>query len=197
MVISPFKWKSLSTIGSFSFLAFARIFFASSKVIPSGAVIRPSEVMLSLIFFVKSVSNFKSRFVIIPTNLPPSQIGTPEIRNFLMRSSASCKVCSGERKNGSVITPFSERFTLSTSSACAWMDMFLWMIPIPPCRAMAIAMRCSVTVSIAALIIGIFKTIFFVRCVVNSIILGVTSEYCGTNNTSSKVIPSPIIVPIF
>ena len=125
MVIRPFKLKSLSTIGSFSFLAFARIFLASSKVIPSGAVIRPSEVMDSLIFFVKSVSNFKSRFVMMPTRRPFSVIGTPEIRNFAIRLSASCNVLSGDKKNGSVITPFSERFTLSTSSACASMDMFL------------------------------------------------------------------------
>ena len=38
-----------------------------------------------------------------------------------------------------MITPFSERFTLRTSSACALIDMFLWMIPSPPARAIAIA----------------------------------------------------------
>ena len=97
IVISPFRLKSLSTIGSFSFLAFARIFFASSKVMPSGAVIRPSDVIDSLIFFVKSSSNFKSRFVIIPTNFFPSVIGTPEIRNFAIRSFASASVCSGDK----------------------------------------------------------------------------------------------------
>ncbi len=197
IVIKPLRLKSLSTIGNFSFLALARMAFASSNVIPSGAVISPSEVMDSLIFFVKSVSNFKSRFVIIPTNLPFSVIGTPEIRNLRMRFSASSNVCSGERKNGSVITPFSERFTLSTSSACDSIDIFLWIIPIPPCLAIAIAMRCSVTVSIPALIIGMFSVTDLVRCVVKSIIFGVTSEYAGTNNTSSNVIPSPIILPIF
>ena len=98
--------------------------------------------------------------------------------------------------NPRIQVEFSERFTLSTSSACAWIDMFLWIIPIPPCLAIAMAILCSVTVSMAALIIGIFKTTFLVRCVVRSIMFGVTSEYCGTNNTSSKVIPSPIIVPI-
>ena len=41
------------------------------------------------------------------------------------------------------MTPFSERFTLSTSSACASMDIFLWIIPIPPCLAIAIAILCS------------------------------------------------------
>lgn len=62
---------------------------------------------------------------------------------------------------------------------------------------MAIAIRCSVTVSMPALIIGMFSLIFLVRCVVRSTMFGVTSEYCGTRSTSSKVIPSPIIVPIF
>ena len=92
IVISPLRLKSLSTIGSFSFLAFARIFLASSRVIPSGAVIRFSEVMDSLIFLLKSVSNFKSRLVIIPTRRPSFVIGTPEIRNFAIRLSASASV---------------------------------------------------------------------------------------------------------
>ena len=89
MVIRPTRLKSLSTMGSFSFLAFARIFFASSRVMPSLAVISPSEVMDSLIFFVKSVSNLRYRLVMIPTSLRPSVIGTPEMRNFAIRLSAS------------------------------------------------------------------------------------------------------------
>ena len=92
MVMSPFRLKSLSTMGSFSFLALARIFFASSKVMPSGAVIRSSEVIDSLIFFVKSVSNLRSRLVMMPTRRPFSVIGTPEIRNLAIRLSASCRV---------------------------------------------------------------------------------------------------------
>ena len=51
------------------------------------------------------------------------------------------------------------------SSACASIDIFLWMIPIPPCLAIAIAIFDSVTVYIAALIIGMLRTIFLVRCV--------------------------------
>ena len=61
---------------------------------------------------------------------------------------------------------------------------------------MAMAIFDSVTVSIAALIIGMLSLIFFVRFVPSSIMLGVISEYCGTKRTSSNVIPSPIIVPI-
>ena len=74
------------------------------------------------------------------------------------------------------MTPYSERLTLSTSSACASIDMFLWMMPMPPWRAMAMAMRCSVTVSMPALMTGMFSLIVFVRFVVMSIWFGMTSE---------------------
>ena len=97
MVISPFKLKSSSTMGSFSTLALARIFLASIMVIPSLAVTRFSEVMHSLIFLEKSSSNFRSRLVMMPTNLFPSVMGTPEIRNFPISSSASFNVCSGDK----------------------------------------------------------------------------------------------------
>ena len=47
--------------------------------------------------------------------------------------------------------PLSDRLTRSTSDACSSIDRFLWMTPMPPCCAIAIARRDSVTVSIAAL----------------------------------------------
>ena len=97
MVIRPFRLKSSSTMGNFSFLALARIFLASSRVMPSFAVISPSDVMDSLIFFVKSSSNFRSRLVMIPTSFLPSVMGTPEIRNLPISSLASASVFSGER----------------------------------------------------------------------------------------------------
>ena len=112
----------------------------------------------------------------MPTSFLPSVIGTPEILNLRISSSASCSVCSGEREKGSEITPFSERFTLSTSSACASMDIFLCIMPIPPCLAIAIAILCSVTVSMLALIIGILRRIVFVRFVLRSTSLGITVE---------------------
>jgi hypothetical protein len=34
-----------------------------------------------------------------------------------------------------LITPFSERFTFCTSSACSSIPMFLWITPSPPCLA--------------------------------------------------------------
>ena len=92
MVIRPFRLKSSSTIGSFSILAFARIAFASSSVMPSFAVTRffGGHGFLDLLGRNPS-SNFRSRLVMMPTSFLPSVIGTPEIRNFAIRSLASCK----------------------------------------------------------------------------------------------------------
>ena len=57
----------------------------------------------------------------------------------------------GESVIGLTIIPLSERLTRSTSAACSSIDRFLWMTPRPPCCAIAMARRDSVTVSIAAL----------------------------------------------
>ncbi len=51
---------------------------------------------------------------------------------------------------GPRIIPLSARFTRSTSRACSSIDRFLWMMPIPPSRAIVMAVRLSVTESIAA-----------------------------------------------
>ena len=51
---------------------------------------------------------------------------------------------------------------------------------------MAMAMRYSVTVSIAELISGIFSRIFFVRLVCRSTSAGSTSLAAGISSTSSK-----------
>ena len=64
------------------------------------------------------------------------------------------------------------------------------MIPIPPSLAIAIAIRESVTVSIAAVMIGVLRVIVLVSLVVRSIMLGVTSDFAGIRRTSSKVRPS-------
>ncbi len=65
------------------------------------------------------------------------------------------------------------------------------MIPIPPARAIAIAMEDSVTVSIFALTKGMLIEIFRDNLVLRSVwLLLVISEYLGTRRTSSKVNPS-------
>src|SRR5437660_4273323 len=64
------------------------------------------------------------------------------------------------------------------------------MIPIPHSRAKAIARRDSVTVSMAALTIGILMTMRRVRCVRVSVSVGRTEDFPGSNSTSSKVRPN-------
>ena len=136
-----------------------------------------------------SSSNFISRLVMMPMSLPWSQMGTPEMRYLAMSSSASARVWPGASQKGLVMTPFSLRFTMSTCSACWPMDMFLWMMPMPPSRAMAMAIRYSVTVSMAALITGIFRRIFLVSWVCRSMSAGRTLLSAGISSTSSKVRP--------
>ena len=60
----------------------------------------------------------------------------------------------------------------------------------PPARAMAIAIRDSVTVSIAELTSGTRSVISRVSFDEVSTALGTTSEAAGSNRTSSKVRPS-------
>src|SRR5882672_7238685 len=93
----------------------------------------------------------------------------------------------GESVIGSTIMPLSDRFTRSTSDACSSTDRFLWMTPSPPCCAIAIARRDSVTVSMAALTSGTDSLIFRVSRVVTSTCVGTTRECRGTSRTSSNV----------
>jgi hypothetical protein len=67
--------------------------------------------------------------------------------------------------------------------------MFLCKTPIPPSRAIAIAILLSVTVSIAAEIIGILRGMFLLNLDLIETSLGKVSEYAGTNSTSSYVKP--------
>src|ERR1700741_2643542 len=61
------------------------------------------------------------------------------------------------------------------------------MTPSPPACAMAMAMRASVTVSMAAATIGMFREIVRVMRDRSSVSDGNTSDRAGRNNTSSKV----------
>ncbi len=105
-----------------------------------------------------------------------STIGTPEILNRAIRCSASRIGRSGGSVIGSRIIPLSDRLTRSTSAACRSMGRFLWMTPMPPSRAMAIAMSASVTVSIAAETNGTLSGMARVRRVETSTWRGCTVE---------------------
>ena len=70
------------------------------------------------------------------------------------------------------------------------MVIFLWIMPIPPSLAIAIAILAPVTVSMAAVIIGVFSLTFPASLVASCIILGVTSDSPGIRRPSSNVRPS-------
>ncbi len=89
---------------------------------------------------------------------------------------ASSMVLSGPRVMGSVIIPDSERLTRSTSAAWARGSMFLCTTPMPPARAMAMAISDSVTVSMAADRKGICSWMLRVSRVPVSMSRGMTSE---------------------
>ena len=73
--------------------------------------------------------------------------------------------------------PLSDFLTFVTCLHCVSISMFLWIIPIPPSLAIAIAARCSVTVSIAAETIGILRDILRVSLLSSDTSFGSTSEY--------------------
>ena len=124
----------------------------------------------------------------IPTSCPSRfTIGTPEILNRFISATASRSVPSGESVIGLRIIPLSDRFTRSTSAAWRSIDMFLWMTPIPPARAIAIAISDSVTVSIAAEAKGTLSVMPRVKRDEVLTSFGCTVECRGESSTSSKV----------
>ena len=126
----------------------------------------------------------------------PRVTGRPEILYLFMISSACRSVMSGEIVTGSTIMPLSERFTRSTSSPCRSMGMLRCTSPIPPCLAMAMASRDSVTVSMAAEASGMFTFSLRAKFVVVSTSVGSTHDRPGKSSTSSKVRPSEIMLSI-
>ena len=129
-----------------------------------------------------------SRFVKMPTRRPSgSVIGMPENRNRFISSSASCSVAVGGNVTGSVIIPLWLRLTFCTSAAWSAIVRLRWMTPMPPWRAIAMAMRDSVTLSIAADTSGTANVMSAANVAAVSTLSGNVSEYPGMTTTSSKV----------
>ena len=137
-----------------------------------------------------SVSKRVSRLVRMPTSRPSSTIGTPEMWYFCITISASASRSVGRRVTGSTIIPASDRLTLSTSAACKSTGRLRCITPRPPSRAMAIAMRASVTVSMGEETTGRLMRMRRVRNVAVLTSCGSTSLRPGLNKTSSNVRPS-------
>ena len=138
-----------------------------------------------------------SRLVRMPTSLPSSTTGSPDTRKSAIRSRASCTELREDTVTGSRIMPLSLFLTRSTSRRWRSMGMFLWVMPMPPMRAMLMAMADSVTVSMAAESRGMRSSMEGVSQVEMSTASGVTSEKLGTSKISSKVRALPRLVNIF
>src|SRR5947209_2479427 len=190
IVISPLSSKRSLTTGSFSIRCWCRISRAFSSVVPSGAVMRFSRVMTWEILRSMRVSKRRSRLVTMPTSLPFLVTGMPEIRYCSMILCASRMVWSGEMVTGFRIMPLSDFLTLSTSAAWSVGESTRWMIPTPPSRAIAMASRASVTVSMAALTMGMLIVMRRVNRGRVSVSAGQSEDLAGTNATSSKVSPT-------
>ena len=98
-------------------------------------------------------------------------------------------VASGEIVIGSSTMPASDRFTVSTWCAWSSIERLRWMTPMPPWRAMATAIRASVTVSIGDETSGTRTEIRLETHDDVSTSDGITSLWFGCSRTSSKVRP--------
>ena len=123
----------------------------------------------------------------MPTTFVPSTTGNPEILCKRVSAKTSRTVMCGWMVTGSLTTPDSKRLTRETWIACISAVMFLWIMPMPPSCASAMASGASVTVSIAADTTGMLRRIVRVNCVARLTSRGSTLECAGTNKTSSNV----------
>ena len=115
------------------------------------------------------------------------------MRCSFMTSRAREILSWGRRVMGSTTMPLSWRLTLSTSSAWPSMVRLRWMMPMPPCWARAMAIRDMVTVSMAALTMGMLSEMLRLSRVATEAPEGATSDLAGRMRTSSKVKASLIL----
>ena len=129
---------------------------ASSLPTPTGAVTSGMGVMTAETRREWSASNRMSRLVTMPSRVP-SVIGDRHAGDAVpaaQRLHVGDAWRPGRRSPGLVIIPASDRFTMSACCACSSTDRLRCSTPTPPCRAMATAIRASVTVSMAEEISG-------------------------------------------
>ncbi len=127
IVINPTSFPFSSIRGSFSIFFLRKISFASSRVIPSLPVTRCS---LDVITFTTGTLGLSSKIISLLVSRPislfsSSTTGRPEISCFAISSFALTIVSFSFRTIGFCIIPDSYLFTLSTSSACFSMGIFL------------------------------------------------------------------------
>src|SRR5512137_1831312 len=186
MVMRPRSSKASLTTSSFSMRCWCSSTLASSMVTPSRAV-TSFRVMTASTVCSRFFSKRRSRLVRMPTSFPRSVTGMPLMPFSRIRATAAESLAEGSMVMGSPTTADSNFFTLWTSAACSSTVRFLWMKPIPPLCAMAMAMRDSVTVSMAAETMGMLMVMLRVRRVAVSTDLGRMSDSAGSSSTSSNV----------
>lgn len=190
-VMRPLRVPASSTSGSFSILWRRSSSMASTPEMPTLPVTSGIGVMTSRTWRERSDSKAMSRLVTMPSSLPAwSVTGTPLMRNFAQSASASASVASGPTVIGSLTMPDSDRFTRSTWLTWSSTERLRCSTPTPPCRAMAMAMRASVTLSMAADSSGMLTRTLREMSVEVSTALGSTSDAPGSSSTSSYVSPS-------
>ena len=152
-VMRPRRWPSSSTIGRRSRLWARSRADASSRLMPSGPVMSGIGVMISPTVRVPhsaTGTKRRSRLVMMPSSLSSwSTTGRPETRYSPHVSSSSSRVALGWMVTGLGIMPVWVRLTRSTWYAWSSIERLRCRMPMPPSRAIAMAMRASVTVSMA------------------------------------------------
>mmetsp|Transcript_66963 Transcript_66963/g.146025 ORF Transcript_66963/g.146025 Transcript_66963/m.146025 type:complete len:241 (-) Transcript_66963:144-866(-) len=157
---------SLFRMGSLPFLESRMIWLAAGSSMPSSAVtssalfVIASETGVEPRFSRKSVSRFVTRPSSSLSMLPSFVTTKPVKPTFFRRASSSSIVIDAGTQMGCMMKPFLYFFTLATSSACTSAERLVWMTPMPPSRAIAMAMFDSVTVSIGLDTIGVFRAMF-------------------------------------
>mmetsp|Transcript_40794 Transcript_40794/g.88369 ORF Transcript_40794/g.88369 Transcript_40794/m.88369 type:complete len:241 (+) Transcript_40794:764-1486(+) len=156
------------TMGSFPFLELCNFSLHFSRSQPSSSTTKSfTGVMMALRRVLRSSTKSQSRLVTRPRSLAPmrplSVTGKPVKPKRFFNSSSSSKVMVGGTQTGSKIKPALYFFTLCTSAACASTERFVWITPIPPSKAIAMAILDSVTVSMGLDTMGVFKWIFLLK----------------------------------
>src|SRR5574340_917708 len=125
-VISPRSSNASFTTNTRSRRNLCSSAIASSRLAPSCTVTsRSFGVMMLATGWSSRVSKRRSRLVTMPTTLPSSITGRPEIRFVRVMSRTWRTVICGATVMGSLTTPDSKRLTADTWAACISVFMFL------------------------------------------------------------------------
>lgn len=167
----PIPWDPwdihLSIFGSQSMTNKSIKISSAGKWVNRHSMAQQYQQCLASVIKVDSLKKSASRFVTRPSNLecslPLSVTGKPEKPHFSRSFASSPHVMFGVMHRGLLMKPCSYRLTFSTCATCFSIGILEWIIPMPPSKAIAMAIVVSVTVSMGLDAIGVFKEIDFVK----------------------------------